>query len=247
MSLWLVAGVAFAALVLGVGIGTLAQRERIAVRVLAALRGLRPARRGARTGQAHFTLRRFEHAEGETEREGRHIDADADLALGTFALILIDVWQDHPVPGWMARSEHNVRSGLVPLVSAARDQGVLIVHCPHGRAIHQLLEPLPGEMVTDGAGEQARLVNVLRKAGVRRLFYGGYASNMCILSRPVGLIAMSQQGFDVTLVRDASLAVETGETLEGEHLHGAAVNMVEVNWGTTIDVAGFIAALRDAQ
>jgi nicotinamidase-related amidase len=48
---------------------------------------------------------------------------------------------------------------------------------------------------------------------------------------------MSELGYNIVLIRDATLAFETPESLEGEWANVMAITMVEQLWGesTTID------------
>lgn len=207
-------------------------------------------RRVTRPGSGLVTLRvrSFQHVDGAkrpgTERDGQHIFRTLEFPISELALVLIDVWASHPNEGFAERADENIRTKLLPLVAAAREHGVLIVHCPHGRPGNPLVKPLPTEMVLDDPGEKMRLVRALRQRGTKYLLYAGYSSNMCILTRPAGIIEMSQQGYETVLVRDASLAIEAPEFLDGELTHQVATYMVEINWGVTTVVDEVLAALE---
>ena len=60
------------------------------------------------------------------------------------------------------------------------------------------------------------------------------------------MLEMVKRGFNVTLVRDASLAVETGESISGEWFHKATVHFVESNIGTSVTAAEIQTAVRAA-
>ena len=236
----------------GVPIGVFLQRYHIPGRVLRRLSYLSASARisiaGPKTGLATLTVRDFQHADDPkqagTERDGRHVSYTLDVAPSELALILIDVWSDHPLKGWAKRAEKNVAAKLLPLVESARKHGIQIVHCPHGKSPHPLVRPLTTELVLDGHGEKTRLVQALRQKGIRRLLYAGYASNMCMLTRPVGIIEMSRKGYDVIFVRDASLAIETPDFLERDLTHQVATYMVETNWGVSTSVDDVLEALE---
>ncbi|MEM3485865.1 MAG: hypothetical protein QXI12_09615 [Candidatus Methanomethyliaceae archaeon] len=55
---------------------------------------------------------------------------------------------------------------------------------------------------------------------------------------------MSRYGYRVILVRDASIAIESPETLDAQWNHKVAVHLVELNWGATTTVEDVIAALE---
>jgi nicotinamidase-related amidase len=160
-------------------------------------------------------------------------------------LILMDIWAGQPNDEHRERMEANIRSRLLPLVSAAREHGILIVHSPHGRAIHDMVRPLPGEVIVDGPDERAQLNTVLAQRGIEYLLHAGYASNTCILNRPTGIISLARDGYRdrIILVRDASLAVEAPEFAERKLSHKVIVFTVELNRGATTTVDDVLAGL----
>ncbi len=46
------------------------------------------------------------------------------------ALVLVDVWATHYIDSWLARAADITREKIVPLMAAARQAGVLVVHAP---------------------------------------------------------------------------------------------------------------------
>ena len=163
------------------------------------------------------------------------------------AFILIDVWAYHPIEGWMERAEVNIQDRLYPLLREARKAGVYIIHAAHGNEIHPLATPQEGEMILDSQYDAYQLFEELRNKGIKTIIYAGYTTNMCVLVRPVGMIGAKMQGFDVILVRDATIAVETPESFDGEWAHKMAVHFVEANLGYTTTVEDFRISVRTAQ
>jgi nicotinamidase-related amidase len=90
------------------------------------------------------------------------------------------------------------------------------------------------------------VADMFRAAGIKNLFYLGYHSNQCLLSRSLGVPAMQARGFDTILVRDASAAKETSDSISGEWFHRAAVHLVEINGARTTTVADIQAAAAAA-
>jgi nicotinamidase-related amidase len=241
-------------LAMGVAAGILIQRRRLPARLRRrALSALASSRgQSARSGSKRVSLEVRGSGHGDdatspsTERDGHHIYRTLELPISELALVLIDVWADHPVKGWAERADENMRTRLLPLVQAAREHGVLVIHCPHGRATSPLLPPLPDEPVLDDPAGGTRMVKTLQQRGVNYLLYAGYSSNMCVLTRPTGIIEMARQGYEIVFVRDASLAIEAPEFLDGQLTHGVATYMVETNWGVTTEVDQVLAALETA-
>ncbi|MEM3485864.1 MAG: hypothetical protein QXI12_09610 [Candidatus Methanomethyliaceae archaeon] len=178
---------------LGIIVGILAQRYHLAGTLLRQASALLQGERIAGDEDADdnaqtiaLKVRDFQQAVDpagfDTEQDGREVYQVEEIPLSQLALILIDVWADHPNDGWKEREEININVALVPLLRAAREHGILIVHSPHGRSIHELAAPLPDEVVVNGPNEQLDLLRVLRRRGITHLLYAGYASNMCILN-----------------------------------------------------------------
>ena len=239
---------------MGVAAGILIQRRRLPARlrrrVLSAVTSSKKRVARSRNGRISLEVRGSNHGDDatspNTERDGHHIFRTLELPISELALVLIDVWADHPVKGWAERADENMRTKLLPLVQAAREHGVLVVHCPHGRSTSPLLSPLPDEPVQDDSAEGTPLVKTLQQRGVNYLLYAGYSSNMCVLTRPTGIIEMARQGYEILFVRDASLAIEAPEFLDGQLTHRVATYMVETNWGVTTEVDQVLAALKTA-
>jgi len=182
----------------------------------------------------------------DTEYDGKYVQRTIEVPISQLALILIDVWAEHPNDGWAERERENIETKLAPLVDTARKHGLLIVHSPHGRAIHPLVSPLSSEIVVDGPDEQEELVRVLKKRRIQFLLYAGYATQMCVLHRPTAIIEMAKRGWAdrIILVRDATIAVEAPWSLEEELTKKVAIYMVETNWGMSTTVNDVIEALE---
>ncbi len=190
-------------------------------------------------------LRVRDLAHADQPRKFHTINYIEEIPISQIALILIDVWA---IPSNEAKEnremKQNIHTKLLPLIETARKHHILIVHSPHGRQIYKLVKALPDEVVVDGPQEQAQLIRVLRRRGIKHLLYAGYASNMCILSRPTGIIEMNRFGYKIIFVRDASLPAKVPQFLERELIHEVVVSMVEWNWGGTTTVDDVLDALK---
>jgi nicotinamidase-related amidase len=138
-----------------------------------------------------------------------------------------------------SEAEVNIRDKLYPLLQEARKAGILVIHASHGKPVHPWATPLEGEMVLEDQYDAYQVFEELRNRGIKTLIYAGYATNMCVLVRPIGMIQAKEQNFNVILVRDATIAVETPESLDGEWAHKMAVRFVELNFGYTTTVEDF--------
>jgi nicotinamidase-related amidase len=119
-----------------------------------------------------------------------------------------------------------------------------ILHAAHDREVHALVQPLAGETEIHGEFHDTNmLASVLSDAGICNLIYLGYFSNMCVLRRSIGMLEMHKRGFNTILVRDASLAKESNDSMVGEWFHRATVHFVELNFGATTTAAEIQAAV----
>ncbi len=75
--------------------------------------------------------------------------------------------------------------------------------------IHPKVEPLPGEAVI-ATGDELHLY--LKKKGILFLFFAGFNTNACILSRDYATIEMSKRGYQALLVRDCTTGMESFES-----------------------------------
>lgn len=178
----------------------------------------------------------------DVPREATVASALAELDTAATATIIIDAWNTLG-----DRIERNIAEKLAPTLTALRSLGMTILHSPHDEAIHPLVRPLDGEIVIPGEFIGTDYIaELLRDAGVTQLLYLGYFSNMCVLSRSLGMLEMSKRGFKTILVRDASAASEIPESEAGEWFHRAAVHFVELQGAATISAAELQNAIRSA-
>jgi nicotinamidase-related amidase len=111
------------------------------------------------------------------------------------------------------------------------------------RAIMPCIEPKPADFVVQNGDQLHRL---LRHRGILHLFYAGFATNMCVLHRDYGIIAMQKRGYNIVLLRDCTVGIESAETVADMVHTRAAVSIVEMIFGVTATSEQFIAACHDA-
>ena len=193
-------------------------------------------------GPVCLPLRRYTESTHGAETNGTwHTDV-RHFAVRDVVLVVMDAWATHDSAGWMQRAEANMRQNLAPLLQAVRTAGIRVIHASHDRTPHPLVAPAEGDIVLDGAVSTQSFVDLLEHLGTRLIVYTGYSSNMCVMTRPIGLLHMQNRGFELALVRDASLAMETPDTLAGEWMHAAMVNFVELNLAATVTAREMSAA-----
>ena len=74
--------------------------------------------------------------------------------------------------------------------------------------------------------------------------YAGFAANICILLRDYGTRAMGQRGYNIALLRDCTVGIESHDTLEGMWLTHGAIRSVEILTGYSLTSEEFLRACR---
>ncbi|HOX37625.1 MAG TPA: cysteine hydrolase family protein [Candidatus Brocadiia bacterium] len=107
----------------------------------------------------------------------------------------------------------------------------------------KIVEPLPGEIYAFRTDQLDRL---LRERGIENLLYTGFATDMCVLNAPGGLLPMFSLGYRVHLVRDATIGVEFPDTFEERLSTRWGIRFHESHFGDSLASADLIAALHAA-
>lgn len=103
-------------------------------------------------------------------------------------------------------------------------------HYLHDRRILPELAPHDDEFVV-ASGEQ--LHRLCRHRKLLHLLFCGFATNMCVLHRDYGIIALSQRGYNCVLLRDATIGIEAAHTYANQLQTNAAIVQVELLWGVS--------------
>lgn len=111
------------------------------------------------------------------------------------------------------------------------------------RDIIDCLKPQPDDFVIATGPQLHRLC---RHQGLMHLFYCGFAANMCVPGRDYGMRAFSRRGYNLTLLRDCTTAIEGGSTYDDLALTEAAIMEVEMLPGFTLSSAELLSACRAA-
>ena len=161
----------------------------------------------------------------------RKIDPD------TTAIVVMDPWVDMATDHLNQYFTGIAESHVVPLVSKAFERGHRIIVLTNDPEVVKYNTKIHPKLATLVAGGKATLLYhqdfdddqfaaYLRKAGVKTLIYTGFASNMCVIGRRMGMIPMVQHGFKTYFVPEASAAIETEGTWETGSVHRKTTNMI---------------------
>ena len=88
-----------------------------------------------------LTVRYFQDSTpaGVTCREEhfRRREVSMPLPVAQTALVLVDIWNTHFIESWRERAEHVTVAAIVPVLAAAREAGLTIIHAPSVRVAAQ--------------------------------------------------------------------------------------------------------------
>jgi nicotinamidase-related amidase len=96
--------------------------------------------------------------------------------------------------------------------------------------IADVIAPEPDDEVV-ATGDELHEVLTERRAAL--LFYIGFATNICVMHRDYGVLAMGQRGYLPILLRDCTIGIESGDTLPEMLATRAAVHDVERRYYTS--------------
>jgi hypothetical protein len=171
-------------------------------------------------------------SEGSSEHDCKRSEVPQPFESEKTALVVIDPWAAHPNEGWLERARRNMPN-LVRLIQLFRNHHRPIYYDSTGLPIHESIlagaGPFDHFLEWDPAAGTTTLNALLVEGDIQNIFWGGYAANLCLMSKPRGIRKiMSQHARRLHfLVRDATIAFESDETLEGERLLDAACYEVE--------------------
>ena len=87
-----------------------------------------------------------------------------------------------------------------------------------------------------------QLHELCRERGILQLIYAGFATNWCILNRDYGMRSMARYGYNLILLRDATMGVEYPDTVDECLATEMAIREVETQLGFTAANVDYLAA-----
>lgn len=169
------------------------------------------------------------------------------------ALVVMDPWQDSGSPKLNEHFKNVFSKRLVPLVKHAVEMGfkvVIITNDPAKVNLGYASKIYPALQAIVDAGKASVLYHsdvddrsfevYLREAGITTLIYSGFASNICVIGMPTGMIPMFHRGFRLFFVPEASAATEFGDTWGNGAVHKAMISMISSWVGEIIGFKDFM-------
>jgi nicotinamidase-related amidase len=168
----------------------------------------------------------------------------------------MDPWIDMPSEFLNDYYMSVTKSRIIPLVKQALSLGhpiIILTNDPdtatYSAQVDVELETLVKQHQADLLFHQdlddRAFADYCRSRGITSLIYTGFASNMCIIGRKMGMIYMGHQGFKIFFVPDASAAVEYADSWQDKSLHKSTTKIISQWIAEIIDYEDFINASVD--
>ena len=109
-------------------------------------------------------------------------------------------------------------------------------------AVHDSIAPEPDDHVVATGDE---LHELLAEHHVLFPLYAGFATNICVMHRDYGVLAIGARGYLPILLRDCTIGIESADTLDGQLTTRTAIHDVERRYYTA-DSRELLAALTAA-
>lgn len=153
------------------------------------------------------------------------------------AILVMDPWTDMPTDFLNDYFGQVTASYLLPLIFLARNTGHQIIILTNDPAKHQYGAKINQELLEMIDNNQVHILyhqnyndslfsKWLKNHNINTLIYTGYASNMCIIGRQMGMIMMSHHGFRIFFVPEASAAIETIDSWKDGAIHNAITTII---------------------
>lgn len=190
--------------------------------------------------QSYFSLNdsgQLETKNGLTFRSEGTYSFERTINPSTTAIIIMDPWVDMTSAHLNEVFGQVTESRILPLVTQAIERGhpiIALTNDPTNLRNNTKIHPVLEELAANGQIEilyhqdfgDEQFAAYLHTKGIDTLIYTGFASNMCVIGRQMGMIPMIHQGFKIFFVPEASAAVEYPDTWENQSIHRATTQIV---------------------
>jgi nicotinamidase-related amidase len=175
------------------------------------------------------------------------------------ALIVMDPWEDSGSSFLNDYYEPVTRKKLIPLINKSINLGIPVVvltnspleSADYSNKVAPEIENLAKQgklsIIYHQSTDSKRFSEWLRSMGIDTLIYSGFASNMCVIGRDLGMIPMQLKGFRLFFVPEASAAVEFQDSWKNGALHESTTLMISQWVGELIKLNDFLSLSETLQ
>jgi nicotinamidase-related amidase len=163
----------------------------------------------------------------------------------------MDPWADSGSNFLTSHFEKSLQTGVIPLVKKAIALGMpvlILTNSPgidiaYSSKIHPELEKLTTQdhvyVIYHQTTNSELFSQWLRGMSIDTLIYSGFASNVCLIGRDLGMIPMQIKGFRLFFVPEASAAVEFDDSWNDGGIHKSTTILISQWVGELIRLKDF--------
>lgn len=166
-------------------------------------------------------------------------------------IVIMDPWVDMPSEHLNEYYGEIIESRIIPLVKRALTRGhpiIVLTNKPsnvrYSTQIHHELKALvengKASIIFHQDLDDDCFAAYLHSQGIESLIYIGFASNMCVIGRRMGMIPMTHQGFKIFFIPEASAALEYAHTWHDQSIHKATTKIISQSIAEIIDYDEFM-------
>lgn len=168
------------------------------------------------------------------------------------AIVVMDPWVDMPSDFLNKQFKNVMEKYIIPLVKKAIERGhrvIIFTNNPnifeYSTKIHSELENLCKSGKADllyhqDFDDKSKLSNYLKSRDIDTLIYTGFASNICLLNRSVGMVSMKQENFKIFFIPEASAAIEYGISWRKKDIHNTVTKIISQSIGEIVEYMSFM-------
>ena len=177
------------------------------------------------------------HSNGLPISDDRAYSIPVKIDPSRTAIVVMDPWIDMASEFLNEYYGKITKSRLLPLIYRARNTGhqiIILTNDPSkvhynteiDRELLAMVDDCQVHLIYHQSRNTSSFANFLKERNINTLIYTGYASNICIIGRSMGMIQMKNYGFRLFFVPEASAAVETAASWENGAIHDTTTVMI---------------------
>ncbi|NLF41572.1 MAG: isochorismatase family protein [Bacteroidales bacterium] len=167
------------------------------------------------------------------------------------AIVVMDPWIDSPSEELNIDYEVIIVNRIIPVVEKGIELGhpiIVLTNSSLNRAYSNQIHPYLNRLVKESCVyllyheeyDDREFAAFLRRIGVTSLIYTGFASNLCVIGRPMGIIHMVNNGFRCFSIPEASAAVEFENTWDTGAIHEMTTKIIAQWMAEIININEFL-------
>ncbi|MGF1530281.1 MAG: hypothetical protein ACFCU4_02860 [Puniceicoccaceae bacterium] len=195
--------------------------------------------------------------DGLPKHEQRDYELTASIIPSRTAFIIMDPWIDAPSEFLNHYYNKIIEAKILPLTEKAISLGhpvFILTNNPqefdYSATIHAEFENLAEngniKVLYHQDYDADSFSAFLKGHKIHSLIYTGFASNMCVIGREMGMIPMKNLNFRLFFIPEASAAVELADTWESQEIHKSTTSIISQWIAQIIHYDDFMAIKKPA-